>query len=73
MKNLRGSEYFPYPLYVYIYIYIYINKYKAVRDRLTVVTMYTLHNFHSILYEVFCLPKVLFLKDVVSTEQSVCC
>ncbi len=27
VKNLRGSEYFPYPLCVYIYIYnIYINK-----------------------------------------------
>ncbi len=24
VKNLRGSEYFPYPLYMYIYIYIYI-------------------------------------------------
>ncbi len=22
MKNLRGSEYFPYPLYIYIYIYL---------------------------------------------------
>ncbi len=25
MKNLRGSEYFPYPLYIYIYIYTRYN------------------------------------------------
>ncbi len=30
VKNLRGSEYFPYPLciYLYFYIYIYINNDK---------------------------------------------
>ncbi len=34
VKNLRGSEYFPYPLYIYIYIYIYI--YSKSTDKNTV-------------------------------------
>ncbi len=67
VKNLRGSEYFPYPLYiythicVYIYIYIYIYLSSIYLSIHTYIHTYIYIHIHIYIYIYMVIPHTALL------------